>query len=171
MKPSLVSGILVLAFGGFLGYHVGYVRPRQAVAQIQLQLREAQQEQQLRTEVAHSFVTLERERQRFAPRPDPDWLLQEVSKRARDAGIEVTSLSPQPSQVGVEFTQLLVSLQLEATYHQLGQFLSHLESAEPIIRVDNLDVLPQRTAEGNAQVRMVLSTIYVPPIRSQSVTP
>ena len=164
MKPSLVSGIIVLALSGYFGYHIGYVRPRETLQQVQKGLKEAQQEQELRSEVAVSLEKLEREQKQFAPKADPDWLLQEVGKLTRDAGVQVTSLSPQPIQKQSEFTQLAVSLQFEATYHQLGQFLSHVEHAEHAIRIDELDVSPQRANAGRAQVRLVLSTLYVPPV-------
>ena len=171
MRPARVSGIIVLACAGYFGYHIAYVRPRETLQQVEQQLEEARQEQELRQQVAQSLNVLDQQRQRFAPRLDPDWLLQEVGKLAREAGVEVASLSPQTTQQGGEFTQLAVTLQFESTYHQLGQFLSRIERAPQSIRVDDLDLTPERGNTGTAKIRLVLSTLYVPPLLTKGGTP
>lgn len=168
MKPAVISGIIVLAATGYFGYHGAVVRPRQALERVQQQLREAQQEQDLRAHVAFSLQEFEHQRQRLAQSPDPDWLLQEVGKLVHDAGIEVRALIPQAPQKGAEFTRLAVSLQFTSTYHQLGQFLSRIESAQHSITVEELDVTPERSTSGLAQVRLLLSVLYVPSLMADA---
>lgn len=163
MKPAVVSGIILLVLGGYFSYHTGYVRPQAQLGRIQQQVREAQQEQDLRTQVAGSLAALEQHRQRLAPKAEPDWLLQEVGKLAREAGIAVHQLSPQPPRQWESLTYLVVTLQFTASYHQLGQFISQIENAERVIWVEEMEVAPERGG-GLAQVRLTLSTLYVPPV-------
>lgn len=162
LKPSMVSGIIVLALAGYVGYHSAYVRPRKAVEQIHQQLREAREEQALKTRVAASLQTLEQQREQLALRPDPDWFLTEVGAVAKEAGVQVVSISPQPPREGADATVLVVSLRLTTTYHQLGRFLSRLESQDRLIHVDELQVTPDQGFSGTSHVSLTLSTVYVP---------
>ncbi len=167
MKPAVVTGIIVLALGSYFGYHVAYVSPGKSLEQVQLQAKEAEQEQELRAQVAASLKALEQARRKFAQRSDSDWLLQEVSKLGQEAGFQVTSITPQAPQKIGEYTQLAVSMQLETTYHQLGRFLSRIERTDSVIHVDDLDVtVPPRGETGRIQVRLVLSALHVPPVAS-----
>lgn len=162
IKPSLVSGIIVLAMTGSLGYHTAYVRPREALEHVRKQLREAQQEHELRSHVALSLGTLERERQAFAPKPQPEWLLEEVERLAREFDITVASLTPHPTREWADGTLLIVSAQFHATYHQLGQFMSRLEGSDHLIRVDELEIAPDPAKPNLAKIRLVVSALYVP---------
>ena len=170
----MVSGIIVLAVASVLGYHIAYVRPGDAFAKVQQHVREAQQEQETRAQVALSLEALERERQRFAPRPDSDWLLQEVGKLASEAGLEVASLTPRPPQTWGAFTSLAVSLQFHATYHELGRFLNGVERSPYSIRVEELTMSPPRALGGGnpgpTQIQLSVSTLYVPPIMEPTPT-
>ena len=170
LKPSVISGIIVLALSGYVGYDVAYVRPREAVERIQQQLKEAREEQALRTRVALSLQTLEQKRTQLALRPDPDWFLTEVGAVTKEAGIQVTSISPQSPKPGADGTALFVSLQVITTYHQLGRFLSRLESRPRLIRVDQLDVTPEQGFSGKVRVHLVLRTLYVPPVVTSEVS-
>jgi len=161
MKPSLISAIFVLALGGYFGYHTLHVRPGKALATVHEQLEEARREQELRKTLASSLKTLQQKRQHLAPKAEPEWLLQEVGRLAKEVGIEVVSLSPQASRKSGELSAFSVSLQCRASYHQLGRFLSRIEHHNPFIRVDELSVEPNRAAGDEAGVRLLLSTLFV----------
>ncbi len=106
-------------------------------------------------------------RRRLAPEQDVVWLLRTVGELANEADIHLSTISPQPPKHRGEFTQVSVSLRLTASYHQLGQFLSRLESAEHLLRVDKLNLSPKASGDGasEADVDLVVSTMYLPPLR------
>lgn len=164
IKPTLVSGIIVLAFSSVAGYHMGYVRPKGIAQQIRQQLTEARQEQRLREHVAAALSTLEQRRPALAQRPDPGWLLQEVGRLTKDAQLEVSSITPHPpSAVGEGVTLLSASLQFTTTYHQLGHFIARLEGHERFLRVDELQMTPNGGQPGQVDVRLMISTVVLPP--------
>ena len=172
LKPSIVSGIIMLALAGYVGYHSAYVRPRKSVERIHQQIKEAREEQALRTRVAVSLQTLEQHREALALRPDPDWFLTEVGVVAKEVGLQVTSISPYPPKEGADATVLSVSLRLITTYHQLGRFLSQLESHDRLIHVDSLQITPDQGFSGKTYTNLVLSTLYIPPVMtSEAPTP
>ena len=106
MKPEVISGIIILAVGVHFGYHSAYVGPKVKLEQINRQLKEVGEEQELRRQVAASFQQLEEYQKRLAPKPDPDRLLQDVGRLAKGVGIEVGSISPEPSKRREGFTHL-----------------------------------------------------------------
>ena len=159
MKPALISGIIVLAVGGYFGYHNAYVGPQEKLERVEQELKEAHEEQSLRTHVASSLQALEERQRRLAPKPDRSLLLQVADRLAQEAGIEITSISPEPHGEWGDFTRVAVSLEFTATFHELGHFLSGVERAEPSIRIEHLDLSPVRRSEG-ARVRLLLSTLY-----------
>ena len=105
----------------------------------------------------------------------PDWLVREVTRLAEQAHLQLQSIDPEmsrPYERGA--TRMAVRIQLESTYHDVGVFLSLLESSPKYIRVEELEMHPAKglsdiTADMDLKhfltsVRMVLSTLYLPPI-------
>ncbi len=160
---TLTSGLVILALCAYFGYHVAYVRPGKAVELIQQQLTEARQKHELQQVVVSSLYALEQQRTRFAERADPDWLLQEISQLTKAAGLEARAVSPHPAQTRGDVTVLRVSLQFSATYHELGRFLSRIESHPRFLQVDDLQLIARGAESGHADVRLTLSTLHVPP--------
>ena len=170
MKPELISGTIILAFAAYFGYHDGYVRPQDALGQIAKQRREAEQVRELRTHVAATLTTLEEQRQSLPRKLDSDWLMQEIGRLAREAGLRLTSLTPQSPRQFSDGTLLSVSANFTSSYHHVGQFVSRLESSESLLRVDELELTPDPGRQGNglANIRLLVSTLYVPPVIEQA---
>ena len=62
-------------------------------------------------------------------------------------------------------TRLGVSLQVSASYHQLGAFLDRIERAPVFIRVDRADLSGASDTHPSSErtIHVVLSTLYIPP--------
>jgi len=66
------------------------------------------------------------------------WLLNTVSDIAAKGRIDVTYIKPgMPDDRGL-YTQLHVVLDTVSTYHNLGQFISNIESSEKFLRVESI---------------------------------
>ncbi len=167
MKPTLVSGLMMLALTSVLGYHNIY-RPHQARVQaLEKQLIEQRQTQELREQVARSLEELERLEQQLPREPETEALVREISKLAEEAGVQLTSIIPQSPKPLRGFTHLSVQLQVVTSYHELGKFISVLENAKPFINIDELG-LGQRDPSGSTQARMTVSTLAPAPGTSSS---
>jgi len=166
MKPELISGTIILAFAAYFGYHDGYVRPQDALGQVAKQRREAEQVRELRTRVAATLTTFEQQRHSLPRKLDPDWLMQEIGRLAREVGVHITSLTPQAPRQFSDGTLLSVSVNFTTSYHNLGQFVSRLESSGALLRIDELELTPDpgRQGTGVANIRLLVSTLYVPPV-------
>lgn len=162
-KPALISGVLVAAIAGYVGHQTIYRDYRRTMTVLRAQLTDYQQTQGSRVQVAQSLQEIERLRKRFPQNLETEWLLREISRLAEEAHLQLTTILPtSPKKVlGVEEVMTLsVALEFTASYHQLGKFLSILESAPVFIRVDEL--ILARNEQGLAKVQLTLSTVYVP---------
>ena len=128
IKPSLITGAIVLAFAWHVGYH-RYQESQHAIATIAQHLRKEQATQALRAEVANSLGELEQFRRQLSPTRDTEWLVGEVSRLAEEAGIQLSAIVQQEPRTVQGFTQLAVTLQVNTSYHRLGQLISRLENA------------------------------------------
>lgn len=162
-KPALISGLLVAAIAGYLGHRTIYRDYQRTMTTLRAQLTDQQQTQGLREQAAQSLQEIERFRKQLPPQPETEWLMREVSRLAEEAGIQLTTILPaNPKKVeGLEGVMTLtVALDFTAPYHQLGKFLSVVESAPVFIRVDEL--MLARNEQGRAKVQLTVGTLYVP---------
>lgn len=165
MKPALLSGIIVLAVAGLFGYKVFSEDQREA-QRIREQLQQASHLEQQRSQLGASVEEVEAYRRRLAPEGEVAWLVQAVGELAREAGVRLATINPKRPRAFGELTQLSVALHLSASYHQLGQLLSRIESAEHFLHVDELDFTLMRQEEGGiAGVDLLISTFHVPPVK------
>ena len=165
LKPSLIAGAIVLAFAWHVGYH-HYQQSQQAIHILEQRLSEEQATYALRAAVAHSLEELEQFRQQLSPTQDTEWLVSQVTTLAQEAGIRLSAIVQQEPRTLQGVTLLAVTLQVKASYHQLGQFVSQLENAPVLLRVDEM-TLGNRDQDG-AQMRMTVSTMYLDDPKNQT---
>ncbi len=163
MKPSALTGVVLLALAGYVGYHALYLPLQKTLRGLQGQLQESQQTYDLRKGLANSLEKLKTLRQRLAPNAETEWLVREVNRLAESVGIKPPlSITPQRPAKLQEFTSLAVTVEFDTTYHQLGQFISSLERAESFLRLDEFQLMPSE--RGAARVRLTVSAVHLPPL-------
>ena len=171
MKPTFLVGVIGLALTGVIGYHGLYVRQQERAHLIHAQAEQEQAKQDTQQELASLLIQIEQYRKRLPPEPDPSWLVREAVAFGQKAGLELTTIAKESPQQFQQFTRLAISVQFTATYHQLGTFLDYLESSDRFIRVEHLEMSSPKETEGKASIRLVLSTVYLPPLVNAGSTP
>jgi len=165
MKLSVVSGILVFVFGAILGWQRVHGPAEARLGEVTKQLAAERETHRVREQVAGLLRETEEFRKRLAPEPDSAWLVREVGKLAEAAQIELTSIAPQSPKPVQEFTGLAVAVQFSSSYHELGRFLSVIESSYAFIRVDELSIakdLREHDPDGRPLVKLTLATLHAP---------
>ena len=160
LKPSRISGLIILVLAGMTGYQMVYLRTQQQLVVLNQELARAGQTQALRAQVAASLSELERFRKQLPSEPETGWLIRAVGSRAQETGIQLTTIMPQSPKLLQDFTYLAVNLQFTASYRDLMKLLHRLEQAHAFIRIDEIEL--SRTPQEIAQVRLVVSTLHVP---------
>lgn len=170
MNNSAVAGGIVAAITLLAGYHVVYVPKRDEVRVIRAQLAEKRSAQPTQADAAALLQQIERYRTRLPQAPDTSWLVKEAVALAEASGVQLTSITQEPPQQVEPFTRLAVSLQFNASYHELGGLLDRLERSDHFIRVERLRLAVRRDATGSSglsdvppAVELTCSTLYVPP--------
>ncbi|MBU1146868.1 MAG: type 4a pilus biogenesis protein PilO [Candidatus Omnitrophica bacterium] len=67
------------------------------------------------------------------------WLLSQVSDMASGENIEIASIKPGTPEKRGLYTRLYVEMDITSTYHQLGRFMSKIESSEKFLRVERIN--------------------------------
>ena len=166
IKQTLLLGTIIVAFASFFGYHMVY-RPQQAkLAEYPRVFEREQADYQAQADVAALVERVEAHRRRLPPEANTSWLVNEVVSVANDVGVQVTRIVPEPPRDLQGVTRLGVSLQVTASYHQLGAFLDRIERAAVFIRVDRADLSGAsdiNNPSSERTIQVVLSTLYIPP--------
>src|SRR3989338_42089 len=76
------------------------------------------------------------------------WLLSKVSDMAADEHIEISSIRPGTPESWGAYTKLYVIAETVSTYHQLGRFISKIESFEKFLRIEKITVKRMDLDEG-----------------------
>jgi len=76
------------------------------------------------------------------------WLVSEVSDMATKEKIEVLSIKPESPEDNTLYLRLSVVMDFACNYHQLGRFLSRLESSPQFLKVESLNIKRLDTEEG-----------------------
>ena len=160
LKPSRLSGVIILALAGAVGYQMIYLRTQRQIGVLKQELTQAEQAQALRAQLAASLTDIERFRKRLPPEPETGWLLHAIGSLAQETDIQLTTILPQPPKPLQDFTYLAVNLQFTTSYRNLAKLLDLVEHANAFIRVDEVELA--RTPQETAQVKLVVSTLSVP---------
>jgi len=166
LNATLLVGTLIVACAGYFGYHNVYLPKRVQLEQYPLEMQREAANQQAQADVATIAQELESFRGQLPPEADASWLVNEALAIADEVGVRVTRVVPQPPRDLGGMTRLAVSLQVTASYHELGIFIDRLERAPVFIHVDRVDLAETRGSQQALSARpidVVLSTVYVPP--------
>jgi len=74
----------------------------------------------------------------FAKETDVLWLMDKVSRFADDAGLKIISVNSRPCSPLKSFLYCNVSVVTTGTFHQLGDFVSNIESSKDFMHVEKL---------------------------------
>ncbi|MFH0839152.1 MAG: type 4a pilus biogenesis protein PilO [Candidatus Omnitrophota bacterium] len=71
---------------------------------------------------------------------DVSWLLNKVVEIADKAQIRLTFFEPLPSEALDRYAKVAVRVKTSITYHDLGRFVSMIESADRFIKIDGINM-------------------------------
>ncbi|MFA4991822.1 MAG: type 4a pilus biogenesis protein PilO [Candidatus Omnitrophota bacterium] len=66
------------------------------------------------------------------------WLVAEVSDMASKEQLEVSSITPGSPEDYRVYTKVYVTMEVISAYHQLGRFISRVESSEKFLRIESI---------------------------------
>ena len=164
VKPSVLVGAIGVAIVFLVGYNWIYVPGRKQVGVIRAQIAQEQLRQRTAAEINTLLQEVERYRKRLPPEPAPSWLVRELRPLAEGANVQLIRIAQEPPRTLSQATRLAVSLDIVASYHQLGAFLDAVERSERFIQVEQIAFHATNAKRGEAPSMTVrFSTLSLTP--------
>ena len=109
------------------------------------QLRTQQDKERQKSESLAKVAQLEQSMDKynaaFLERHDVSALIEAVNRMGEESGVNLSSVIPLPAEaVEKLYVKLPIQVELHCSYHQLGRFLSRIESASMFIKVEALSI-------------------------------
>ena len=174
LPPSVIVSILTGFFSLVLWSQFVEAPIKRAHGRIQKELADAKELHDARVRVKRLLDEMHAIREQFAPTAETEWLVTRLTAHAQEAGLRMESTVRHAPVAVQDFQQLSVTVQLSATYHQLGKLVSQLESSDKLMWVQDLDIAKSKEqlgwgadaarphASALPRVRLTLATLYVP---------
>ncbi|MCX5707632.1 MAG: type 4a pilus biogenesis protein PilO [Candidatus Omnitrophica bacterium] len=93
-------------------------------------------------------------------------LLEQVSRIAKDNAVRVSQINPQkaarpPEKAGQKqsaFISVLIKLDLNCNYHNLGTFINDIENSEYAVSCEDIRIVPDSSSGARERVMLTLKT-------------
>ena len=155
----ILGGVVALAalvIGLQMIVRPGLARLREA----QALLSEERQKSELVHQLQAQLTRMEPWQRRLSSDQMMEWLVSELTRLAREAGVRVIAIQSRPVTHTPEATSVSVSVEIESSYHELGRFLSLVESSPPLILVERIEI-QAATAPASPRAELLLSSWQV----------
>jgi Tfp pilus assembly protein PilO len=158
IQQIFVIATVVFCFFLFIGANWLHKRHNAAMQDVLAQRRRVE----LENKVANQLHKLKQIRENITVINESSRFLAEIAKIAGQLNMKITSISAIPIEKRPEFIQLGVSLEIDTTYHEVGLFVSKLESSEVFITVERLEISSNLSKENaknpKVMAKMLLTT-------------
>ena len=155
IQKALLAGVtvfvLILIWGGRFMYEKSNAKLKK--------LKIERQRVRLENRVGVKLNELSKIRKKMTVIQESSRFLAEVAKIAGQLNLKLKAISALPREKRNDFIKLSVSLEVDTTYHELGLFISKIESAEVFMSIDKLELNSLVTAENAASPRILAKLI------------
>ncbi|MBU0744541.1 MAG: type 4a pilus biogenesis protein PilO [Gammaproteobacteria bacterium] len=127
-----------------------------------LQIKRERSRIELENKVGKQLGDLKKIREKLPSIKESSIFLGDIAKLAGQLDMKLVTISAMPVQKFNDYTKFSVRLDIDTTYHELGNFISRLETAGRFIYIDSLEMAPAEIAEKTTArllVKINLSTI------------
>lgn len=164
-KKSTAVFILIIMLAFLIGRNQIYTGNLEKIVVLKKQIKEEKKINEILEETSILEKKLQLHQRRSFPAADPTQLINKISQFAKEANINIgtfDSLSPIDK---ARYIELPLKMPFSCSYHQLGKFLSLIESNQGTIWVKRLNI--EKTSattpeeERMLKVELTLSGIYL----------
>ncbi len=156
IQKTLLAGstifVLIFIWGGSFMYEKNNVK----LKKIKIQCQRVR----LENKVGVKLNELTKIRKKMTVIQESSRFLAEVAKTAGQLNLKLKAISALPREKRNDFIKLAVSLEVDTTYHEMGLFISKIESSEVFMSVDKMDMASVVTAE-NAESPRILAKLII----------
>lgn len=158
-KTALFSFIMILLIV-FIALKVIYQPGKQKIEEIVSLRKKEEERNKLLKEVDKYQRGLEKYRRRLSTNTDTSYFVNQISKLAKESGVEIVSIIPGTLKTERYYQKLDLSLLIKATYNQVGIFVSKLENSMEFISIEEVNILREKglSTEGEIKAEVEIRT-------------
>ncbi len=173
---KLVIGAIIFLLLYFICYKLIYQNAARKAQYYNAKLQEGSVCNKLRKELSALKSEKERYEAMIMHKDDIDGIKNRLSNLAQDSGaklISINSTSSSGQTSSIDYNAYITTMELECTYHQLGDFISKIENMRPYVKIDKIKLgnleemsyagraglpeIAQVKSEGDTQARVQLA--------------
>ncbi|MBI4336081.1 MAG: type 4a pilus biogenesis protein PilO [Candidatus Omnitrophica bacterium] len=136
-KIAIICAAVAL-FSVWYGYNKIYKTTAAAIRRLNAEISSERSNAGIARRLAPLQAQVSRYEGYFEKGGDVPWLVDKVSRAADESGVNIVDLNSKPLTQLKSFAYSNLTLKVKGTFHQLGDFVSKIESADKIVRVEKL---------------------------------
>jgi Tfp pilus assembly protein PilO len=139
--PKKTRDKLIIALAGIaiLTFAIAWNRIIQPANATLLSIQTEKASQKRRQDLIRDLIALQKKVDsyhiRFSPTKEATWLIGELNRMADESGVVLQSAAPVGQDEKGGYDKITIRVEAKASYHQLGDFMSRIESAPKFIKV------------------------------------
>lgn len=162
----IVMMAVIFLIGGAIGKHFLIDPDMKASKDLAAQIKEEIKKEETLKRLLSIDVKIKGYDKFAAKTDDASWLIQIVNASAKESGVALVSMAPQQVETGENFSKLVLRVEARCSYHELGKFVSRIESDSHFIKIADLNAQSQdRTrlqGSGNKLSVLISLVAYYP---------
>ncbi len=158
VKVAAVCAAIVL-LGSLLGWNLLIKKDLAELAIFEKKKSIEPQKQQKTTLIQSHLDKIKTYDSYLSPSTEVSWAVEAITSMANNAGLSVTSMSPMDPENGVYLDKLLLKIEADCGYHELGDFVSRLESYSKFLKISRLSL--KRSKTGSELKASMVIAIFV----------
>ena len=159
-RRDLMVFVILLCLGVVIGANF-YSAQMRELSKIKTSISEEKKKNELIPKINKALNTLDAYKKRLQKK-DASFFMNKVAGFGQESNIRINSLTPGSAQERDTFVKQPLALSAEATYHQLGKFISKIENSPEFLRVERMSVSTAgRSGEETEKIVLTLSNIYL----------
>lgn len=135
LRKDIMVFILIVILALLIGYNILYKNYQDRIVDIKAQIEEEKKKNDILGVIGLLDKKLQRYYERSFPATETTKLVDTVSALAAKVNLSIETFDPLPTEYREEHAEVPLRLPLRCNYHQLGKFLSLIESNYELIRI------------------------------------
>lgn len=137
LKTNIILATLIFISFLLIGHNI-YTRQIDKMDETRARLEIERRKNEICARIRKIQLEMQKYKDRIPVGRDIPWIVSEITSIARRANLDIHIIEPRPIKKRRFHAILPVTLKVAGSYHQLGRFVSKLESSEKFIKVDEM---------------------------------
>lgn len=137
-RKTLLVYVGVFASGIYIGWSFMLKPALDDLHRLRARIASESQKTEILRSISGAQDNIRRQEALLSDAEEVTWLIETVNRIAEDAGVQILSVMPQDAETAGAYQRLPLQIEARSGYHEMGRFLSRVESHEKLVKVLDL---------------------------------